>query len=145
MKDLCYNPPTETELLERSSNICAPSYWIQQLLGVWNDQNSHPDLAIFRHRRVKCPSYRNRNLRAVNSSYPRSKRNLIEVFTAQPVEESQAQTKERQPVSPRRGGRQQKPLEYSETGDLYVGSRIRKLRAEKGLSMKETAIRAEAN
>jgi transcriptional regulator with XRE-family HTH domain len=51
---------------------------------------------------------------------------------------------EQAPVHPRmsrkgRKGPQQKPLEYSETGDLYLGSRIRKLRAEKGLSINDTA------
>jgi transcriptional regulator with XRE-family HTH domain len=65
-----------------------------------------------------------------------------EVFLAQsPAQEHETQTNDRNPVVLRKGGSRQKPLEYTRDGELYVGSLIRELREEKGLSMKEAAAR----
>jgi transcriptional regulator with XRE-family HTH domain len=62
------------------------------------------------------------------------------VFSAQSSgQEHQRQTQDGNPVVRRRGGSKEKPLEYTPTGELYVGSLLRKLRQEKGIDLKDAA------
>lgn len=68
---------------------------------------------------------------------PGEHRGETEPFQPNPAEQQAKERLGKPP--PKRRGRPEKPLERTDTGELPLGSLIRKYRAEKGMSMKELA------